>query len=67
MSHKQAVEALDQILQDLKDNTKIMGGITLVLASNFRQILPVIPRADQINVCPKKFYLWSYLESESYN
>ena len=51
MSHKRAVEALDRTLQNLKDNTKIMKGVTLFLAGDFRQILPDISwetRADQI-------------------
>ena len=60
MNHKRAVEALDKTLQDLKDNARIMGGVTFVLAGKFRQIHPVIPwgtRADQINACLKKSYL----------
>ena len=64
MSHKQIVKVLDQTLQDLKDNTKIMGGVILVLAGDFRQIFPVIPRgtkADQINSCLKIFYLWDHI------
>ena len=57
MNIKREVKALDQTLQDLKNNTKIMGEVTLVLAGDFRQILPDISRgtrADQINVCLKK-------------
>ena len=73
MSHKRTVETLDRTLHDLKDNTKIMERVTLVLAGEFRQILPVISRgtsADQTDVCLKKSVwksLGSYLESESYN
>ena len=37
MSHKRALEALDKTLQDLKGNTKLMGGTVVVLARDFRQ------------------------------
>ena len=45
-----------------------MGGVTLVLAGNFRQILPVIPRgtrADQISACLKKSYLCDHIQKVS--
>ena len=62
MSHKRAVEALDRTMKDFRDNTHLMGGVTIVLAGDFRQTLPVIPRgtrADQINACLKRSDLWS--------
>jgi len=39
ISHKLALEALDQTLQDIKNNDKLMAGITLVLSGDFQQIL----------------------------
>ncbi|UYV71003.1 hypothetical protein LAZ67_8001384 [Cordylochernes scorpioides] len=56
MAHKNSLEALDRTLRDLKGNNKLMGGILLLLAGDFRQTLPVIPRstpADEINACLK--------------
>ena len=44
MSHRQALEALDRALQDLRGNEKIMGGVVLLLAGDFRQTLPVVPK-----------------------
>ena len=64
MSHKAAFEALNITLQDIKNNTNIMGGITLLLSGDFRQTLPVIPRgtkADEINACLKSSYLWKHV------
>lgn len=61
MSHKAALEALDRTLQDIRGNKRIMGGATLVLAGDFRQTLPVIPRgtrADELKACLKSSYLW---------
>lgn len=54
MSHKRAIEALNQTMKDIKSNQTIMGGTVVLLAGDFRQILPVITRgtpADEINAC----------------
>ena len=61
MSHKRALEALNTTLQDLRGNTNLMGGTVVVLAGDFRQTLPVIPRStpsDELNACLKASYLW---------
>ena len=68
MSHKAAFEALDRTLQDLRGNSKCMGGATLVLSGDFRQILPVVPRgtpADEIKACLKKSALWQQVKKLS--
>ncbi len=65
MSHKKALEALDRTLQDLRGNKTVMGGVVLLLAGDFRQILPVIPRetpADELNACLKASYLWRHVQ-----
>ncbi|KAG5883852.1 hypothetical protein JTB14_034822 [Gonioctena quinquepunctata] len=65
MSHKRAIEALDRCLQDIQSNRKLMGGVVVLLAGNFRQTLPVIERgtaADEINACLKASYLWPKVE-----
>ena len=36
MSHKRAFEALDRTLQDIHDNNTLFGGVTLVIAGDFR-------------------------------
>ena len=55
MSHKAVLEALDRTMQDLRHNDRRMGGVTLVLAGDFRQsTLPVIPhgtKADELQAC----------------
>jgi ATP-dependent DNA helicase PIF1 len=43
-----------------------MGGVVIVLAGDFRQTLPVIPRstpADELNTCIKASYLWRYVQT----
>ncbi|GFT33754.1 ATP-dependent DNA helicase [Trichonephila clavipes] len=40
MSHKRAIEVLDRCLQDIQNNRKLMGGVVVLLAGDFRQSLP---------------------------
>nr|XP_053602892.1 uncharacterized protein LOC128670900 [Plodia interpunctella] len=68
MSHKRAVEALNRTMQDIKSNRSIMGGMIVLLAGDFRQILPVITRgtpADEINACLKASTLWVHVQKFS--
>ena len=65
MAHKYALEAVDRMLRDIVNDRKPMGGITLLLSGDFRQILPVVRRgtkADHINACLKTSILWKYIE-----
>ena len=68
MAHRQALEALDRTLQDLRGNGKRMGGVVVLLAGDFRRTLPVIPKgtmADEIKACLKSSGLWKYVTSLS--
>ena len=61
MAHKGAFEAVDRLLQDVRQNSILMGGMTVVLSCDFRQTLPVIPngtKADEIKACVKSSVLW---------
>ncbi|GBM88454.1 hypothetical protein AVEN_17496-1 [Araneus ventricosus] len=54
MMLKHGFEAVNRTLQDLRENKDLMGGLIVVLAGDFRQTLPVIPRgtmADEIKAC----------------
>jgi hypothetical protein len=51
MAHRYALEALNHTLQDLRNNGKNMGGVVVLIAGDFRQTLPVIPKgtmADEL-------------------
>jgi hypothetical protein len=66
MMHKHGLEALNRSLQDIRGNREIMGGLIVVLAGDFRQTLPVIPRGtmiDEIKACIKSSQLWRYTKS----
>jgi len=65
MAHKKSLEALDLILQDLRSNTQPFGGALILLAGDFQQILPVIPKsmpAFKLNVCLKASHHWRIMQ-----
>ncbi|XP_076756487.1 ATP-dependent DNA helicase Pif1-like [Xylocopa sonorina] len=52
MAHKKSLEALNRRLKNLRGNEQLFGGALILLAGDFRQTLPVIPRsapADELN------------------
>lgn len=63
MMHKNGFEALNKSLQGVKKNKLLMGGILVVLAGDFRKILPIVKggtRYDEMKVkychgMPQKF------------
>lgn len=66
MAHKLSLEALDRTLRDLWNSQELFGGILILLAGDFRQTLPVLPRstmADEINACLKCSFLWRYVKT----
>ncbi|CAG9815944.1 unnamed protein product [Phaedon cochleariae] len=62
MSPRLAIEAVDRYLRDLMNTPKTpMGGKIVVFGGDFRQLLPVMPRAHSgqiIRACIKSSYLW---------
>jgi len=67
MGHKFCFEALDRTLNDImKDQTKcnpIFGGKVIVFYSDFRQIIPIIPRgtrSDIVHATINASYLWDH-------
>ncbi|CAN1164071.1 hypothetical protein LINPERPRIM_LOCUS32980 [Linum perenne] len=70
MAHKHCIESLDRTLRDVmsrrdKTNADVpFGGITVVFGGDFRQTLPIIPKATRtqiINSSIKRSYLWQYM------
>ena len=47
MVNKQAIEALNEILQDINNNNLLFGGKVIVFGGDFRQVIPVVPRAEK--------------------
>ncbi|CAK1589438.1 unnamed protein product [Parnassius mnemosyne] len=56
MAHKGGFEALNSTLKDIRGNDDMMVGVTMLLAGDFRQTLPIVPkgtRADEVKACIK--------------
>ena len=65
MQHRFCVEAVDRTLRDICSNQKPLGGITVVLGGDFRQILPVIPKAVREEIVAaslRRSVLWKDVE-----
>lgn len=61
MAYKVALEALDRTLREINDCQHIMGGIPVLLLSDFRQTFLVVPkstRTDVVKLSIKLSPLW---------
>lgn len=70
MAHKKSLEAFDRTMKDLRKNAALFGGALVLLAGDFRQTLPVIPRstvADELNACLKSSNLWQHVTTLTLN
>ena len=57
-------ETTDRILQDMRGNNSLFGGMTLLMAGDWRQILPVVrhgSRPQIVNATLKSSYLWNHV------
>lgn len=58
-----ALSAIDRMLRDITENDVPFGGKLLLFAGDFRQILPVVPRAHAAGIleqCINRSLLWSH-------
>ncbi|KAL5541396.1 hypothetical protein UlMin_043440 [Ulmus minor] len=66
MINKRAIEAVDIMLQDINESNLPFGGKIIIFGGDFRQVLPVLPRATKeevINASLVMSYLWpSYIK-----
>lgn len=65
MAHKRSLEALNRTLQDLRNDQRPFSNALILLAGDFRQTLPVIPKstaADALNACLKSSTLWQFVK-----
>ena len=56
---------IDRCLQDITGNNECFGGKVMLLRLDFRQVLPVVPRATEtvvIDTCLKKSILWQHFQ-----
>ncbi|XP_076029107.1 ATP-dependent DNA helicase Pif1-like [Oratosquilla oratoria] len=68
MSHRNMLEAVNKTFKEIKNSNDPFGNVTVLLAGDFRQILPVVPRgtkADEIDASIKSSQLWNLFEKLS--
>lgn len=61
MADVYAFNAIDRFLRDLCQNNQPFGGKVMIVSGDFRQILPIVPRAKRaqiVKVCVKNCELW---------
>ena len=61
MGHKHVFESIDRTMQDIRKKSSPFGGLTVVFAGYWRQILPVVrhgSRPDIVDATLKSSYLW---------
>ena len=66
MASRKLLECLDRTLRDITQKELLFGGKVLVLAGDFRQVLPVIKngtRAQIVDACIKSSPLWNYFNT----
>ena len=51
MSHHDVFEAVDHMLQDVRNDEHPFGGLTVVFGGDFQQTLPIIPRGSRETDC----------------
>ena len=60
-----ALNAIDRCLQHITRNNECFGGKVMLLGGDFRQVLPVVPRATEtvvIDTCLKRSILWQHFQ-----
>ena len=61
MANKYMLHCVDRLMKEIKQNEESFGGIKLILGGDFRQVLPVTPRATRgeiVSSTIKYSYLW---------
>ena len=61
MGHKHVFESIDRTMQDIRKKSLPFGGLVVLLAGDWRQILPVVrhgSRPDIVDATLKSSYIW---------
>lgn len=65
MAYKEEIDKLDRNQQDIRKSKRLVGGMTVLLARDFKKTLPFVPRGscdNDLRACNKSFYLWPKIE-----
>ena len=50
MTERKMFLAIDRTLQEIRENKRLFGGLTIVVSGDWRQTLPVIPKANRAQI-----------------
>ncbi|XP_026400069.1 ATP-dependent DNA helicase RRM3-like [Papaver somniferum] len=65
MAHRYYVEAFDTTMRDITGNKNPFGGMIIIMGGDFRQVLPVVPKASRgkmVDSCLTRSDLWRHVE-----
>jgi len=65
MQDRRAQEAVDKTMQDLRNDSRPFGGVTVAFGGDFDQILPVVVKGGReqvVALCMQRSYLWPKVE-----
>ena len=60
MQHRSCFEVVDRMLQDIRSNNRLFGGLPVIMGGDFAQILPVVrrgTRATVVGACIQRSYI----------
>ena len=64
MQHRFCFEVVDRMLQDIRSNNRLFGGLPVIMGGDFAQILSVVrrdTRATIVGACIQRSYIWPRL------
>ena len=70
MGHRHIFEAIDRSLRDVRNDKRTFGGLTVLLAADWRQTLPVVVKGSRgqiVNSCLKSSYIWEHVKEYRLN
>ena len=65
MQHRHVFEAVNRTFQDIRQDERPFGGVVVCLCGDFRQTLPIIPKAPRgqiVSACIKRSPLWRQVQ-----
>ena len=66
MQHRHVFEAVNRTFQDIRQDERPFGGVVVCLCGDFRQTLPIIPKATRgqiVSACIKRSPLWHHVQT----
>uniref|UniRef100_A0AC34FIM2 ATP-dependent DNA helicase n=1 Tax=Panagrolaimus sp. ES5 TaxID=591445 RepID=A0AC34FIM2_9BILA len=63
MLHKDVLKFIDRTLRDLKDKTKLFGGAAVLIGGDWKQLTPVVPKAQAPKIIESSVKNWKEFQN----